>query len=230
MDIIRIDGLEVDCIVGLHPAERRREQRIRIDLALHLDLTRAGATGRIADTWDYDEAADSVTDLLRFREYALIEVATTEIAAMLLGLRADLEEVVVRIDKPGALPGRAKAASVEIARSRDSLSGHRTDTPFGWTEQLHATPESVLELAFVKPGSEVSLEALCGKTPGMAWLLQGKVSSNGRTLERARTPLTRDCAWTNGGESPAVLFCCEHEPAKKRPELVTQLRPANAKN
>lgn len=224
MDIIRIDGLEVDCIVGLHPAERRREQRISIDLALQLDLSKAGATGRISDTWDYDEIADGVTELLRFREYNLIEVAATEIAAMLLGLRDELENVNVRIDKPGALPGRARAASIEITRDRSALDGARDEHPFGWTELLHATRESSLRLAFVRPNQEVSVGALAPAAPAIAWLLHGSLTSPGRTLEKAGAHIGNDRRWRNTGPTNAVLFCCEHSPVPRKPELVTPLR------
>ncbi len=224
MDIIRIDGLEVDCIVGLHPAERRREQRIRIDLALELDLSKAGATGRISDTWDYDEIADGVTELLRFREYNLIEVATTEIAAMLLGLRDELERVNVRIDKPGALPGRARAASIEITRDRSALDGARDERAFGWTELLHATRESSLRLAFVRPNQEVTVSTLAPAAPALAWLIHGSLASPGRTLETAGAHLTDDRRWRNTGPTNAVVFCCEHLPVPRKPELVTPIR------
>jgi FolB domain-containing protein len=224
MDIIRIDGLEVDCIVGLHPAERRREQRISIDLALRLDLSKAGATGRIGDTWDYDEIADGVTELLRFREYALIEVAATEIAAMLLGLREGLDEINVRIDKPGALPGRAKAASIEITRDRSALDGKREDHGFGWTQLLHATRESSVCLAFVRPNREISVTALSPYAPALAWLVHGSLASPGRTLEKAGAHLGDERGWRNTGPTNAVVFYCEHHPIPRKPELVTPIR------
>ena len=65
MDTIRIDALELDCIVGLRPLEREREQRVRLDLALGLDLSAAGKSGRIAQTLDYDEIAEEVVAQLR---------------------------------------------------------------------------------------------------------------------------------------------------------------------
>lgn len=229
MDIIRIDGLEVDCIVGLHPAERRREQRISIDLALQLDLSKAGATGRIGDTWDYDEIADGVTELVRFREYALIEVATTEIAAMLLGLRDELQQVNVRIDKPGALPGRARAASIEITRDRSTLDSERCEHAFGWSLLLHSTRESSLRLAFVRPNQEVSVATLASTAPALAWLVHGSLASPGRTLDKAGAHLGDERRWRNTGPTNAVVFCCEHNPVPRKPELVTPIR-RNEKN
>src|SRR5262245_40482965 len=99
MDTIRIDGLELRCIVGVRSYERRREQPLRIDIRLGMDLRVAGRSGRISDTADYSRVADEVTALLRFREYRLLEVAAEEAAAMLLGVHPALQEVGIRLDK-----------------------------------------------------------------------------------------------------------------------------------
>ena len=121
MDLIRIRGLEIDCVVGVRPQEREREQRVHIDLALGLDLSPAGRTGRIALTCNYDETADFVIAMLKFRRFHLIEMATEELSAMLLGVHAALELVDIRLDKPAALDGRARAASVEVQRTPDGV-------------------------------------------------------------------------------------------------------------
>ncbi|HEY3497860.1 MAG TPA: dihydroneopterin aldolase, partial [Polyangiaceae bacterium] len=118
MDTIRISGLELDCIVGVRPAERRRRQRVRLSIALELDTSRAGLSERIAHTVDYSVVADQVTELLCFREYRLVETATEEIAAMLLGVHPSAERVSVTLEKPEALRGRAAHGSVSIERAR----------------------------------------------------------------------------------------------------------------
>ncbi len=215
LDLMRIEGLEVECIVGLNPAERRREQRIRIDIALSLDLARAGLSGRIADTWDYDEVADAVTNLLRFREYALIETAATELAAMLLGLRADLGGVTVSIEKPGALPGRARAASIRLRRERALLAGEREPRPFGWVERLITTREVSLWLVGVAPEATLSLDEVAQERPVRGWLTRGTLAEQDtrRLVSRPHTPLDGTVGrWTNPGPTEARLFCCSSEP------------------
>ena len=57
MDVIRIHRLELDCIVGIRPSEREHQQRVRLDLGLHADVSEAGRTGRISLTADYDQVA-----------------------------------------------------------------------------------------------------------------------------------------------------------------------------
>ena len=83
MDLIRVVGLELRCIVGVRSYERRREQPLRVDIALGLDLSTAGRSGLIGDSVDYSEVADGITALLRFREYRLLEVAAEEASALL---------------------------------------------------------------------------------------------------------------------------------------------------
>ena len=75
MDSIRIDGLELRCIVGLRSYERRHEQPLRLDLHLGLDASTAGRSGRIGDTIDYSRVADEVTALLQYVPLLRLEVA-----------------------------------------------------------------------------------------------------------------------------------------------------------
>ncbi|HMJ14251.1 MAG TPA: dihydroneopterin aldolase, partial [Polyangiaceae bacterium] len=122
MDLIRIDALELACIVGVRPRERRRKQLVRVHLELGLELSRAGKSGRIAHTCDYSRVIDEITALLQFREYQLIEVATEELAAMIFGVHENVAEVTIQLEKPAALGGRARAAAVRIARRRADLA------------------------------------------------------------------------------------------------------------
>jgi FolB domain-containing protein len=158
MDFIHIEGLELDCIVGVRPWERRRPQRIVLDLALGLDSSRAGRSGRIVLTCDYDRVADEVQALFRFREYQLIEVATEELAALLFGVHPALSRVQIRLTKPAALPGRARGAAVSMQRDRGELDCRLVPMPFGDLEVLVETYEAGLYLLHVEPGRALELD------------------------------------------------------------------------
>src|ERR1700742_704291 len=144
MGLIRIRGLEMDCIVGTYPHEREREQRIHLDIAFGLDLAPAGRTGRIALTCNYDEIATEIIAMLKFRRFHLIEMATEELAGMLLGMNTEIDEVEIRLDKPAALDGRARAASVEIRRTRDAFPVSSRPTSYGALEVLLETRDASL--------------------------------------------------------------------------------------
>jgi FolB domain-containing protein len=174
MDVVRIHRLELDCIVGIRPQEREHRQRVRLDIALHADLSQAGRLGRISLTADYDRVAHEVAALLGFRHYHLIEMAAEEVAAMLLGIHASVERVDVRIEKPGALEGRARAASVEVRRARRDYPVSQVTAPHGENSLLLETREATLELVRIEPqrsaSTEVAFPARC-----LWWVVQGEV-------------------------------------------------------
>lgn len=216
MDTIRIHGLEIDCIVGLRPHEREREQRVHIDLALGMDLSAAGRTGRIALTCDYDQIAEEVIALLRFRRYHLIEMATEELAAMLIGVHPALERVEVKLDKPAALDGRARAASVEIVRERDVFPRTVRETAFGRCDVLLETREAGLYRLVVSPGAELPA-GFARSRRQLEWLVEGALTSGNTALE-AHVPRTADerdepTSYFCPGPGSAVLFRCTRPPA-----------------
>lgn len=157
MDLIRIVGLELRCIVGLRSYERHREQPLRVDIALGLDLSRAGRSGKITESVDYSGVADAVAALLRFREYRLLEVAAEESSALLFATYPQIGHVEFRIDKPEALAGRARCASVEISRSRGGFGNTEEPTEYGGRTEVLRTREGVIERLRVQAGKSVSL-------------------------------------------------------------------------
>lgn len=157
MDSIRIDGLELRCIVGLRSYERRHEQPLRLDLRLGLDASSAGRSGRIADTIDYSRVADEVTALLQFREYRLLEALCEEAAAFLFASHPRIQQITLRVDKPEALRGRARAAAVQITRSRGAFGATEEGTPYGGKIVLLREAEAIVELLRLDPGQEVRL-------------------------------------------------------------------------
>lgn len=174
MDVIRIHRLELDCIVGIRPRERIEPQRVRLDLALHTDVSAAGRSGRISLTVDYDQVAHEVTALLEFRAYHLVEMAAEEVSAMLLGAHPAVQRVDVRIEKPGALGGRARAASVQVRRAQADYVRSRQETEAGCSEVLLETREARLELVHVAPHSSVTFGPGFAAR-GLYWILSGSL-------------------------------------------------------
>jgi dihydroneopterin aldolase len=210
VDRILIEALEIECIVGVRPLERRRKQVVRLDLALSLDLSGAGKTGRITDTVDYARIADEVSGLLRFREYQLIEVATEELAAMLFGVHPMLQALQIRLEKPEALRGRARSASVEIQRSRAEFPVEVSPHGCGEHELLLNTHEARLEIFRLAP--EASWESTAGSSGRyLEWSVAGELTRDGSPLDRdPRERVTNvGSKYCNRGLSPAALFRCE---------------------
>jgi len=158
MDLIHVNGLELRCIVGLRSYERKREQPLKIDISLGLDLSTAGRSGRIEDSVDYSTVADQVTALLRFREYRLLEVAAEEAAALLFAAHPAIRQVRIRLDKPEALAGRARAAAVEMTRTRGAFGATEEATEYGGRTELLRSPEGIVERLRIETGKSLVLE------------------------------------------------------------------------
>ena len=114
-DRIKIEGLSVETIIGVHDWERRQKQLIRIDLTLEVDIDNASKTDVIEDTVSYGDIARLVIDLAERSRYNLIESLASAIANAVLAA-CGVERLVVTVHKPGAIPN-ADDVSVTIERS-----------------------------------------------------------------------------------------------------------------
>jgi dihydroneopterin aldolase len=209
MDIIRINALQVECIVGVRPHERRRKQLVRLNLELALDLSHAGRSGRIAHTCDYSQTIEHVSALLKFREYKLIEVATEELAAMLFGAHPVLTDVVISLEKPAALEGRARSAAVRIERSRRDFTPSSTSAAYGEQLLLLETHEAALYMLRIDPGKALELSTR-GPERRLGWLVAGELECDRRQLGEG-DPIAfdrnREIPMNRSGK-PALVFVC----------------------
>ena len=116
MDTLRLDGLEVSCIIGDLPEERLREQTLLVDAELELDLSAAAASDSLADTVDYASLAGRIREKVRAARCRLVERAAELAVAECLS-DARVERATVTVRKSGCVPGLA-AAAVSVTRSR----------------------------------------------------------------------------------------------------------------
>ena len=114
MDRIFIRKLALRCIIGIYPEERREKQDIVINLAMHCDLHKAGRSDDLNDTVDYKAIKKAILKLVENSAFQLLEALAENIADIALA-NDKVQQVVVRIDKPGALRF-AKSSAVEITR------------------------------------------------------------------------------------------------------------------
>ncbi len=74
MMFLRLNGLDVDCVIGERTDERIRLQRLRIDAELEIDET-AARTDELADTVDYPSLAERIREALCRAKCQMIERA-----------------------------------------------------------------------------------------------------------------------------------------------------------
>ena len=116
-DALRLQGLEVSCIIGDLPFERCHEQVLTIDVSLDLDLRKAALSDALSDTVDYAALVEEIRSRLRAEKCRLLERAAHVAAEVCLrgsGVRA----ATVRVTKREVIPG-LRAASIEITRSAE---------------------------------------------------------------------------------------------------------------
>lgn len=120
-DQIQIEDLHLRTIIGVNEEERRDRQDVLVNIVLHVDTRPAGASDRIEDAVNYRTITKRVIRLVEGSSFYLVERMAAEIAAVCLE-EAQVEEVDVRVEKPGALRF-ARSVGVEIHRSQASAEG-----------------------------------------------------------------------------------------------------------
>jgi dihydroneopterin aldolase len=226
-DRLHIVGLRVECIVGILPEERVREQTLELNLDLHVSTAPAAASGKITDTLDYDRIAHEVSALLRFRRYRLLEMAAEEVAAMLLGVHDRLVQVELRVLKPRALEGRAEAAGVSICRRDRDFPRGQERNEFGEVEILLENADAGLYLLHVDPGRSIPAHHHRVMRE-LEWLVQGELERDGVQMggfDPVVWPRERVHEYTNRSSSRATLFCCDSPPFVPEDEVLVGRTP-----
>jgi 7,8-dihydroneopterin aldolase/epimerase/oxygenase len=112
-----LQGLRVDCIVGIYEHERQTRQSVIMDIDLDYDFAAAAASDSVGDAVDYDRVASAVVGLAERRAFQLIETMAEETAAMLIAQLPQVRKVRLEIRKPAAVPAAA-CSFVRLERTR----------------------------------------------------------------------------------------------------------------
>ena len=116
MDRILISDLLVRCIIGVNEEERHEKQDVLINLAISMDLGKAGKSDRFEDTLDYRAVKKRIVAMAENSRYYLVEALAEAVARICLE-HPQVAEAQVRVEKPSALRF-ARSAGVEITRRR----------------------------------------------------------------------------------------------------------------
>jgi dihydroneopterin aldolase len=113
-DKIFLQGLEVSCIIGTLPRERRKKQKVIIDLEFPAPIRRAARRDDLRDALNYKKIAEQITTLVSKSRFYLLETLAEHLAQTLLR-KFKLRNILLRISKPNAIRN-AKNVGVEIRR------------------------------------------------------------------------------------------------------------------
>ena len=115
MDQLKLNGIEVECIIGDQPEERENEQRLLVDVALDIDLVDAAESDRLDDTVDYSLLVGNIREALEDAQCRLLERAAGVVADVCLS-DPRVERVTVGVRKFGSVSGLG-SAEVRVTRS-----------------------------------------------------------------------------------------------------------------
>ncbi|SEP10917.1 dihydroneopterin aldolase [Aquisalimonas asiatica] len=116
MDIVFINELRIDTVIGVRDWERRVRQTLVLDLELAADTATAAESDDVGDALDYDAVTRQLTEHVRDMEHALVETLAEDVAMMLRD-EFGIPWLRLRVTKPGAVPG-ARAVGVVIERGQ----------------------------------------------------------------------------------------------------------------
>ena len=116
MDIVFIEGLEIEALIGIYDWERRIRQVLRFDLEMAFDNRVPAATDDIADTLDYKAVSKRLIEFVGQSDFGLVETLAERCAAIVLD-EFGVQWLRLKLSKPGAVRG-ARAVGVVIERSR----------------------------------------------------------------------------------------------------------------
>jgi len=162
MDVLRIEELMVDCVVGVYPHERNASQPLRVDIEMRLQTEASAVKESLRSTIDYAATASQVVFLLRSCRFRLLETAAHVLARYILAppapdeRRAQVESALLRLSKPGALRGFA-IPSLEIERDASWCSVEVEQKPFGTVDVIYETKGAGIYRLNVAPGKSIPL-------------------------------------------------------------------------
>lgn len=114
IDKIKIEGLEITCIIGTLPRERKNPQKIFLDMEFPAPVRKAALKDDLRDTVNYQKISIRAGSFAKQSKFYLIETLAERLARTLMR-EFHLKSLRLRVSKPTAIAA-AKKVAVEIFR------------------------------------------------------------------------------------------------------------------
>ena len=116
MDIVFVEDLRIETVIGIYDWERQIRQVVAIDLEMAFDNTKPAASDKIVDTLDYKAVSKRLIAFVEASNFELVETLAEQ-CARLVREEFGVSWLRLRLAKPGAVRG-AKAVGVVIERGQ----------------------------------------------------------------------------------------------------------------
>ena len=114
MDVVFIEDLRVETVIGIYDWERKIKQIVALDLEMACDNRRPAASDRIEDTLDYKAVSKRLIAFVEGSHFELVETLA-ERCAEIVQHEFGVSWLRLKLSKPGAVTG-SKAVGVRIER------------------------------------------------------------------------------------------------------------------
>ena len=114
MDIIFLQEVKIQTVLGVPEWERMRPQTVVLDIELAMPHSRSCQTDAIEDTIDYGLIVARIRQQLKEKSFRLVEALAEDVAQLVMQ-EFGTPWIKVRVAKPGILPG-VKQLGVVIER------------------------------------------------------------------------------------------------------------------
>lgn len=119
LSVIRLRNAVFYAYHGVLSDEQNLGGKFEVDVDLHCDLSKGAKSDHLKDTVDYERVYDCIRTIVVGRKFLLLERLGSEIAQGILGQFAQVQQVVIRVRKPGAaVKGVIDHVEVEINHRR----------------------------------------------------------------------------------------------------------------
>lgn len=116
-DLIKIDGIRGFGYHGVFDHEAKNGQDFFVDLAIHLDLSKASVSDDLRQTIDYGVLADLVVEEITGERVQLIERLAGRIADRIKNGHPEISHIAVTVHKPKA-PISAQTSDISVTITR----------------------------------------------------------------------------------------------------------------
>ncbi|SIQ19707.1 dihydroneopterin aldolase [Solilutibacter tolerans] len=114
MDIVFIEALEIDTVIGIYDWERQINQKVVLDIEMAFDNRRPAASDDIVDTLNYKDVSKRLIAFVGESKFGLVE-SLAERCADIIREEFGVPWLRLKLSKPGAVTG-SRAVGVIIER------------------------------------------------------------------------------------------------------------------
>jgi len=114
MDIVFVEDLRIETVIGIYDWERKIRQVVALDLEMAFDNRRPAASDRIEDTLNYKAVSKRLSAFVEESSFQLVETLAERCAQIVLD-EFKVPWLRLKLSKPGAVRG-SKAVGVVIER------------------------------------------------------------------------------------------------------------------